>query len=232
LIGRSTNPLKVTTVPTRERIVDAALSLFWERGYTRTGMADILERAAVLSGSFYHYFRRKEDVLLAVLDRYLEALEPEVLAPSFEGVADPLERIFSLLARYRQGVLQTDFAYRCPIGSLALEIGNLSPDARAKVEANFDAWRDAVAACLREKARGQNLRVDSAGLACFVLTTMEGAVMQACAQRSIAPFDRSVAHLRRYLAGLFQERNTHARPSSGKPKLAARKRLARVPRSG
>jgi len=49
---------------TRERLLDAARYLFWERGYTATGMAEILHRAQANAGSFYHFFPSKEALLL------------------------------------------------------------------------------------------------------------------------------------------------------------------------
>ncbi|HEX8256622.1 MAG TPA: helix-turn-helix domain-containing protein, partial [Allosphingosinicella sp.] len=55
---------------TRGRIVEAAMELFALKGYGSTSIADILSRSQVNSGSLYHYFPGKQDVLLAVLDGY------------------------------------------------------------------------------------------------------------------------------------------------------------------
>ena len=68
---------------TRDRLLDAAMYLFWERGYHATGMADLLKRARARSGSFYYFFENKAAVLEAVLDRYLESLEPVIVQPAF-----------------------------------------------------------------------------------------------------------------------------------------------------
>ena len=55
-------------IATRERILKAATDLFLEKGYEASGMAEILHRANVNSGSFYYFFRSKEDLLGAVLE--------------------------------------------------------------------------------------------------------------------------------------------------------------------
>ena len=68
---------------TRERLIEAARFLFWERGFAGTSMADLLDRAGVNSGSFYHYFESKEVLLRADLKEYLEALRPQVVDPAF-----------------------------------------------------------------------------------------------------------------------------------------------------
>src|SRR6185295_12240760 len=107
---------------TRERIVEAAMELFWLKGYGSTSIADILSRSQVNSGSLYHFFPGKKDVLVAVLDLYREGIGPMLLEPAWAGVDDPIERIFALLDRYRQAIVTTDCEYGCPIGSLALEL--------------------------------------------------------------------------------------------------------------
>ena len=48
-------------------------------------------------------------------------IDEMLLAPAWKGVGDPIEKVFALLARYRQSVVRTDCVYGCPIGSLALE---------------------------------------------------------------------------------------------------------------
>ncbi|HYW54057.1 MAG TPA: TetR/AcrR family transcriptional regulator [Dongiaceae bacterium] len=184
---------------TKARIVEAAMGLFWEHGYERTGIADITAAAGVRSGSLYHFFATKEDVLTAVLERYLEGLTPQVMAPAFASTADPVERVFAVLDGYRARILATEFRYRCPVGSLALEMQNASERARELVRQNFAGWRAAIAQCVRDAAPALRDGVDADSLATFVLTVMEGGVMQAAAERDIARYDDSVHHLRTYL---------------------------------
>ena len=107
---------------TRTRLLDAARYLFWEKGYAATGMAELLERAQANSGSFYHFFASKEALLLAVLEDYLEGLDPVVVQPAFLRHRDPIERIFGILEGYRERLLATECRYGCPLGRLALEI--------------------------------------------------------------------------------------------------------------
>jgi TetR/AcrR family transcriptional regulator, transcriptional repressor for nem operon len=187
---------------TRDRIVEEAMRLFWEHGYERTAISDIIAAAGVRSGSLYHFFKTKEELLIAVLEGYLEGLAPQVMEPAFASTADPVERVFAVLERYRQGILMTGFRYRCPIGSLALEMQNASDRARELVNRNFEGWREAIARCVRDAAPALREDVDPASLATFVLTVMEGGVMQATAERAIERYDDSVRHLRAYFTSL------------------------------
>lgn len=186
-------------LPTRERLVAAARDLFWIEGYQATSVASICERAKANPGSLYHFFSTKEELLEAVLDHFEQRLEPELLTPSWEGVDDPVERVFALLATYRRALLSTGLTYGCPIGGIALELRNPAEGVRRRIAANFEAWRGAVASCLREARDRFPPDTDLERLATTVLTVMEGGVMQARIHRSIEPFDAGVGFLRDHL---------------------------------
>ena len=129
---------------TRTRIVEAAMELFWLKGYASTSIADILSRSQVNSGSLYHFFPGKQDVLLAVLAAYRDGIHEMLLEPAWSDVDDPVEKVFALLARYRQAIVETECAYGCPIGSLALELHDADPIVRERLAQNFTNWVDAV----------------------------------------------------------------------------------------
>ena len=196
--------MAVETKPlTRDRLIDAARELFWLQGYEATSVAEILKKAEVNSGSLYHYFPSKEELLLAVLENYKEMLWPMVIEPAFQQVSDPMERIFAILEGYRRGLLYTVFTGGCPIGNLAIEVGDHHPEARKRIAENFDGWVDWIRRCLDEAGERLPAHVDRQQLAQFVLTVMEGAVMQSRAHTSIAPFDGAVAILRDYFSHLL-----------------------------
>lgn len=187
-------------VDTKDRIIAAARQLFHEQGYGATGVSTILREAQVNSGSLYHYFPTKEAVLEAVLEHYLERLEPEVLVHAEKASDDPVEKIFALINGYRQALIFSEFRFGCPIGNLALEIGQERGRATELIDANFRQWRAAVEKWLDAAPLAEG--ADRKSLAAFILTVMEGAVMQARTAKSIEPFDQSVAELRRYVDGL------------------------------
>src|SRR5580698_317220 len=174
---------------TRTRLVVSAMQLFWEKGYNSTSIADVLQTAKVNSGSLYYFFPRKSDLLVAVLDMYHEGIRPMLLEPAWEGVDDPIERIFALLARYRKSLVDTECFYGCPIGSLALELHEPDFPVRELLIRNFTAWVHAIKQCLDDAADRLPKDLDRNELARFVLTTMEGAVMQARTHREIEFFD-------------------------------------------
>jgi AcrR family transcriptional regulator len=190
------------TKDTRQRIVEAAMELFWLKGYGSTSIADILSRSQVNSGSLYYFFPGKQDVLIAVLEAYRDGIGAMLLEPSWQGIDDPVERVFALLASYRRALVETDCTYGCPIGSLALELHEPDPPVRELMAANFEAWVAAVEAQLREAADRFPRTIDFRALAELALNVMEGGVMQARTFRDIAHFDRAIAQLRTHFDAL------------------------------
>ena len=183
---------------TREKLIESARYLFWERGFAGTSMADLLGRAEVNSGSFYHFFESKEALLRAVLETYVQMLRPMVIDPAFSQSEEPLARIFAILAGYRERILQTNCQYGCPLGRLALEIDPENHPAHRLIAENFRSWIGCVRECVEEMKARLPASTDCESLATFVLVVMEGGVMLSRSYRSVEPFDRAVAQLREY----------------------------------
>ena len=209
---------------TRTRLVMTAMRLFWEKGYGSTSIADVLQAAKVNSGSLYHFFPGKQDLLLAVLDMYRDGIRTMLLEPAWRGVEEPIERVFALLARYRAALEDTDCFYGCPIGSLALELHEPDLAVRERLAANFSAWTDAIEECLAAGAARLPRDLKLRELASLVLTVMEGAVMQARTYRSLASFDAAVRQLREYFEFLQARAGVEGARAPRPPKTRRSKR--------
>jgi len=139
-------------------------------------VSDILVETGLGSGSLYWFFRNKEDLLCAVMDGYLEKLERMLAGPALSRSADPLERITIVFGFYRGILVENDFVLGCPIGNIALELGDRYPVVREKVERLFEAWRAMIRRCLAPAAA--RIRPDEIeSIAMFTLTVMEGGIM-------------------------------------------------------
>jgi AcrR family transcriptional regulator len=197
---------------TADRLVFAAMRLFGEKGYGSTSVADILREAGANPGSLYHAFPTKQDLLLEVLRRYRDGIGAMLLEPAWRGIDDPVERIFALLASYRAMLVASDCLYGCPIGSLALELHEPDPPVRELLSVNFAGWVGAIESCLRAAEDRVPSGTDTHRLAQFVLTVMEGGVMQSRTHRTPQAFDAGVASLRDYFNRLREAAPREERP--------------------
>jgi TetR/AcrR family transcriptional repressor of nem operon len=214
---------------TRARIVKSAFQLFHEQGYHATGVATILREADVNAGSLYHFFASKDALLVAVLEYALDLLRPAVMDPAERRSRDPLERVFELLQQYREGMHARGCKMGCPIGNLALEVADDNAPARRLIHKNFENWIRAVGKWLDDAGGRLPRALDRAQLARFVLTVLEGGIMQARAAGNLSPFDESVAQLRSYFDAL---QVVAASEGAADCQPAERARVAARPKSG
>ncbi|MDB4908806.1 MAG: regulatory protein TetR [Gemmatimonadetes bacterium] len=205
---------------TRDRIVFSAMTLFATKGFASTSIADILAAANVNSGSLYHFFPGKQDVLVAVLEAYRDGIHPQLLDPAWKGVRDPIERVFALLRHYRRHLRTTECTYGCPIGSIALELHEPDPAVRQLLSANFKGWIDAIEQCLLDAGDRLPADLDRRALATLALSTMEGGVMLSRTDRTLTGFDDAVRMFRDYVSRLEE--------SVTPPRRARRARVARA----
>lgn len=219
----------LTGAETKARILEAAADLFHEGGFEATGVATILRRAGAHSGSLYHFFPSKDALLVAVMERHLEDLRPTLLDPAERASSDPIDRVFALLELYRRNLRITDCTGGCPVGNLALEVGDRKPEVRVLIDEYFSRWVRRVGGWLEQAGDRLPADQDRMALARLVLSVAQGGVMQVRAGGEIAPYDDSVAQLRRLLALLAdcagRERQVARAP------VAAAERARSVPTS-
>ena len=127
------------------------------------------------------------------------------------GGAKPAERIFAILAGYRERIIQTDSKYGWPLGRLALEIDPENRPAHALIAKNFQGWIGAVRECLEQLEPRLPRGTDIDALATYVLAVMEGGVLLSRSYGSVEPFDRSVKQLRQHFRLLLGDTPVKAR---------------------
>lgn len=108
----------------KERLIESAAKLFHQAGFKDTSIADIANDSGVPLGNVYYYFKTKEDLAAAVIERRTETLKDE--ARKWDELLEPRERLLSLLAM--QENMKDEIAnYGCPIGSMCQELDKERP---------------------------------------------------------------------------------------------------------
>jgi TetR/AcrR family transcriptional repressor of nem operon len=155
--------------------LQAALELFWERGYEATSMADLVTHLGVARASIYATFGSKHDLYLKAIDHYLRSREPspvELLAqpgPALPAVRDVVEL-------YAHEAVADTHRRGCMIVNAACE--RLPSDAAVarRVESSWDELEVALSSALiRAQAQGELPRDrEPAALARFLLVLLQG----------------------------------------------------------
>jgi len=185
---------------TRQRIVAAAADLMSQRGVAGTTIEDIQEAAAVSTSQMYHYFADKGELVSAVIDFQTD----QVLAVQHLGL-DQLECLDDL-RRWRNIMVDLVRNLRCvggcPIGSLASELTEIDPLARAQLARSFARWENMIHDGLKViAARGElPTGTDVETLALATLAAIQGGLLLSQVRRDTTPLeaaiDTMIAHLR------------------------------------
>jgi TetR/AcrR family transcriptional repressor of nem operon len=183
-------------VSTRDRLVESARALLWERGYVGTSPKIIQQRADAGQGSMYHHFAGKEDLALAAIRRTADETRTVVDAQlSAPGTA--VERITDYLRRER------DVLRGCPIGRLTQDPEVMAnPGLRAPVEETFSWLRARLSQVVQEGLDRGELEpfLDPASIAATIVATLQGGYVLARADGTTEPFDQAVTGMLALLA--------------------------------
>ncbi len=120
---------------TRERILDAALNIFSNKGYYDTRMDEIVEEARTSKGSIYFHFPNKEKLFIALVDQFADLLERRV-TEAIQQEAEGIQRVRIAL----ETVLETFGKYRRPAKILlvqAVGLGSVFEKKRLEINNRF-----------------------------------------------------------------------------------------------
>lgn len=180
---------------TKSKLIDAAVALFAMKGFNNTGIAEILTQVGVPKGSFYHYFKSKEDLGLAVIDHYGDIL-CEGLATSLHTTqGTPLFR----LRQYFEAVLAYFGEHfgrcNCLLGNLGQELALQSDIMRQAIDRHYRRVELLIAQCLGEaKAVGElAASADESLLAQQLFAAWEGCLIRAKLEQTTQPLQQLLA---------------------------------------
>ena len=176
---------------TRQKILETGAELIHLKGFNHTGLQEILKAVGVPKGSFYNYFSSKEDFGLQVIDHFVEYYTFMSRPILEDSTLSPLNKISTLLEWFMEFFKSKDYAYGCPIGNLAQEMGDLSPAFREKLGSALDILVDTYAGLLAESQNdgeiSQDLNVREA--ARFLVSSWHGALMHMKAMKGPEPLE-------------------------------------------
>lgn len=174
---------------TRSDIIRIGTELISRQGYNATGIEMVLKEAGVPKGSFYHYFKSKEEFGLAVMDVFADYYSQRMTALLQDAALSPLTRIRTLLQGSLERFSRNQCSKGCLIGNLGQEMADQNERFRARLDEIFDDWRKLFAGCLAEAQTAKELdsRLDAEALASFILSGWEGAILRAKVMKSPQP---------------------------------------------
>jgi TetR/AcrR family transcriptional regulator, transcriptional repressor for nem operon len=175
---------------TRARIVAAAARLMYERGIASTTLDDVKAAAEVSGSQLYHYFPDKDELVRAVVSYQADVIaghQRHADLGSAQGLRAWRDMVIAQASSDQgQG--------GCPLGSLAGQLAETDPNARALLADGFGQWQAAIGEGLRRLQQAGQLPdgTDTDALAVTLLATLQGGLLLAQVKRDPRPLETAV----------------------------------------
>ena len=190
----------------RQNLLDAALSLIREKGYSSTSVDELCAHAGVTKGAFFHHFKSKDALAVAAANHWSEITGAFFETAPYHKHGDPLDRVLGYLD-FRKAILKGNIAeFTCLVGTMVQEIYGTYPDIRKACEASISGHAAKVEADIAEAMKRYRIRAHwtAESLALHTQAVLQGAIIMAKAKGGPAIAAASIDHLRRYIEFLFQ----------------------------
>jgi TetR/AcrR family transcriptional regulator, transcriptional repressor for nem operon len=190
----------------RQKLLDAALLLIREQGYSATSVDELCAQAGVTKGAFFHHFKSKDALAVAAANHWAHNTGVFFETAPYHQHTDPLDRVLGYLD-FRKAILKGEIAeFTCLVGTMVQEAYATSPDIRNACEASISGHAatlepDIVAAMKRYRVRAS---WTAQSLALHTQAVLQGAFILAKAKGDATVAAASIDHLHRYIQLLFQ----------------------------
>lgn len=164
---------------TREKIIRKGAGLIHAQGFNATGIQQVLDAAGVPKGSFYFYFKSKEDFGLTVIDYFRDFIREMADKYLKKDCSPPLDRLSGFFDAYADIFTKMNLCRGCPIGNLMQEMSDLNTPFRKKINEVYCEMQKVVEQLLGEARAGGYISADTdpSQTAQFIINAWEGAIM-------------------------------------------------------
>jgi len=174
---------------TKDMILFKGAQLIHEKGFNNTGLQEILREAGVPKGSFYFYFKNKEDFGLQVTDWFASFILHMADKYLCDTGLPPLSRLERFFDFYLQHFENMNLRCGCPIGNLMQEMSDLSEPFREKISTIYDKICSLIQTCIADAQQAGDIspHIDAFEAAQYIFDSWEGAVMHMKLAKSTYP---------------------------------------------
>jgi len=189
---------------TREEIIRKGAELIHAQGFNATGIQQILQTAGIPKGSFYFYFKSKEDFGLEIINYFNASISSIFTRYLSEKKMPPLKRLEKLFEFFEAVFQKSGYTLGCPIGNLSLELADTNERLRLHLADVIEARIAQIKLCLQDakndKSLPANLNTDDT--ARFIFHGFEGAVLHMKVVKSVEPIRAFRIFLKGYLKNI------------------------------
>jgi TetR/AcrR family transcriptional repressor of nem operon len=192
--------VKLNKQDTRQALIDAGTDIILEKGFNNTGIEQILKAVGVPKGSFYYYFKSKDDFGLSIIEFHAELLKKGLDKIFNDSSVPSLDRMRQYFEYGRCSIEKNECRKGCLFGNLGQEMADQNETFRIRLAEVFTQWCSTISACIQEAQKQKTIssRMNPDRLAEYLMFSWEGAIMRCKITKSLQPVDT-------YLHFVFEE---------------------------
>ncbi len=145
---------------TRQRIIDSARNIILGKGYAAVGLNEILSHAGVPKGSFYHYFKSKDDFGRVLLEEYFDEYLVMINDCLGNQHIEPLQRLMNLFDYWLTTQSSDCLEEKCVVVKLCAEVSDLSEQMREVLEKGMKGVQARIGQCIAEAVDTGQLKLE------------------------------------------------------------------------
>jgi TetR/AcrR family transcriptional repressor of nem operon len=180
-----------TKQDTKVALLEAGMNMMMERGYSATGINDVLSASGIAKGSFYHHFDSKENFAVEII-RFFDSSYSELLTRTLQNAEQkPLQRLRAYCEVMKAKLVSNECRKGCLIGNLSQEMADQSEVLRKELCEVMTRWRGTIAGCIEEGQKNKEIRSNRSAedLAELFSCGWSGAMMRAKTVKNTRPLD-------------------------------------------
>ena len=186
---------------TKNTILEIGTDLILSKGYNNVGLQEILKKAKVPKGSFYYYFKSKEDFGLQVIAFYSDKSLSILKAYLRNQDVPPKKRMLMFFSDMKMNYHKINWEQGCLLGNCSIELSDLKKSFSNKLSSEFEKWQVLFEECIMEGQQSGEINSDftEKELASYLLNGWEGALLRMKAEKSSQSIDIFIKFLDKLL---------------------------------
>lgn len=167
---------KLKSEITQHMIIDKAFALFYQNGFKSTSIDKIMEATQLTKGAFYHHFKDKKEIGLAVIGRKVQKRIYDGMISPLYAKGNELKILKSIFTNRIRSFTTQEKQSGCPANNLINEIGDTEKAYQLALRQIIDEWKAALISLIDrgKKAGSINRKTNNASVAVYLISAFEG----------------------------------------------------------
>lgn len=188
----------------KEALLNAAQDLMLEKGFVATSVEEICCASETTKGSFFHYFKSKEELGKELVERFARGVRGFMETALLTAGDDPLDRVYAMVDAHIKVSEKAEFK-GCLLGTFSQELSVTHPEIMALCTKRFEdvanIFKENLSQAKIEYAPKTSFDVDSLA-ECFIAIS-QGSMIMMKAQQDRSIIKKNLTHFKQYLNYLF-----------------------------